>query len=331
MTRGVGPVVRKPPPSLEELAAWLDRVRAEARAAVSRGGRGGLSGAGPEGEPEITVSMPARNVEAYVAEAVSSVLAQEDVALELIVVDDASEDGTAAVARAVGDARVEVVRQPSRRGIGAAHNVVTARARGRFVVHVDADDIVLPGGLAAAVAPLRAMPSAAQTYSDFFDIDAEGRIDATAYRSQLTRFDRRHRTDVTLGRELLVHGMVANHLRAYRREALLAVGGFDESLAHGEDWAMTLTLADRFDVVATGGWHYARRIHDANTSVGPGMTPLRLWRDHLPVLRRMMADRGGRLCGYGRLEVGSLVALRWAHAAGVIPALKRAVRGPRPR
>ncbi|ODS54467.1 MAG: hypothetical protein ABS36_11240 [Acidobacteria bacterium SCN 69-37] len=93
--------------------------------------------------PTISVVIPCRDAEAWLAETLASVRSQEDVALEVIVVDDGSTDGSAAVAERFG---VIVERGPAR-GVSAARNAGTARARGTFVLYLDADDVLLPGTL----------------------------------------------------------------------------------------------------------------------------------------------------------------------------------------
>ncbi|MEM7415345.1 MAG: glycosyltransferase family 2 protein, partial [Gemmatimonadota bacterium] len=219
---------RLPPPTWEALDDWLGSVRERALASPA-GGEAAAS------DPEVTISMPARNTAPMIGVALRSVLDQSGPSVEVIVVDDGSDDETATVAEGTGDPRVQVIRLERSRGIGAGHNLVTRHARGRFIVHVDSDDVVLPGGIEGAVAPLRARPELVHTYSDFFDLAVDGSIDEASYHEQLGRFDRRYQSGVDVRRELLVHGMVANHLRAYRKSALEEVGGFGETLVHGED------------------------------------------------------------------------------------------------
>ncbi len=325
---------RAQPPTWEALRDWLERMHSGALDLVDPldpldpldPTTGVAREASANAVPEITVSMPARNTATTIGVALRSVLAQEGPPLEVVVVDDASHDGTAEVAEALGDPRVEVVRLERAGGIGAAHNLVTGRARGRFIVHVDSDDIVLPGGIEGAVAPLRARAELAQTFSDFFDLGADGTIDEGAYRNQLRRFDRRYASGIDVGRELLVHGMVANHLRAYRRSVLVDVGGFGETMDHGEDWAMAVVLASRYEIAPTGAWLYARRVRATSISGGAHMTPLRFWWDHLPILRRLLRDQDGRLCGFGTGEVVALNVMRGVYATGVVDQFKRWTR-----
>lgn len=107
----------------------------------------------------ISVVLPAYNAEPTLEAALASILGQTDPDLELIVVDDGSTDGTAAIlARAAArDARVVPVAIPHD-GIVAALNEGLARARGALVARMDADDVAHPRRLAAQRALLEADP-----------------------------------------------------------------------------------------------------------------------------------------------------------------------------
>lgn len=107
--------------------------------------------------PLASIVIPAFNAEETLEETLDSVLAQRGVELEVIVVDDGSEDSTAEMARGFGS-RVRVVQQPNR-GIGAARNRGIAESRGQFIAFVDADDLWHPDKVRLQVerlgAPLR--------------------------------------------------------------------------------------------------------------------------------------------------------------------------------
>jgi glycosyltransferase involved in cell wall biosynthesis len=90
-------------------------------------------------EPVVTAAIPVRDGEAYLAEAIESVLAQSRAPDQVIVVDNDSGDRSAEIARGYGDA-VEVVFEP-RHGIGAARNAALRAARGSHVAFLDADDL----------------------------------------------------------------------------------------------------------------------------------------------------------------------------------------------
>src|SRR3954452_16610841 len=87
--------------------------------------------------PLITVLIPMRNAEPYVEAAVRSVLAQEGVELEVIVIDDGSTDRSPQMVRAIGNQRVRIIPGPQR-GIAAAFNAGLAAARGEMLARCDA-------------------------------------------------------------------------------------------------------------------------------------------------------------------------------------------------
>jgi hypothetical protein len=95
--------------------------------------------------PQITVVIPVYNGEAFVADAIESVLAQEGVAFELIVIDDGSTDATPAILARYGDT-ISVFRQPNS-GEGAARNAALPHMRGELALFLDADDLIAPGYL----------------------------------------------------------------------------------------------------------------------------------------------------------------------------------------
>jgi glycosyltransferase involved in cell wall biosynthesis len=94
----------------------------------------------------ISVVIPAYNYARYLGDALDSVWSQSRSALDVIVVDDASDDDPAPVVRRYGD-RVRYVRQPRRQGPGASINCGVAHARGEFLTFLDADDTWPPGRL----------------------------------------------------------------------------------------------------------------------------------------------------------------------------------------
>jgi glycosyltransferase involved in cell wall biosynthesis len=105
----------------------------------------------------ISVVIPVYNCERYLAEAVASIRAQTVAVDEILIIDDGSTDGTAEVARAL-PAPVRHVRR-AHEGGAQALNAGVAEARGEFIAFLDADDLWLPGKLAAQRAVLAADPA----------------------------------------------------------------------------------------------------------------------------------------------------------------------------
>lgn len=91
--------------------------------------------------PAITIVMPLFNAERYVRQAIVSCLRQTLPSWELVVVDDASTDGSAALVSAIKDPRVHLVRLHENGGPAAARNVALEMAMGEWITVLDADDL----------------------------------------------------------------------------------------------------------------------------------------------------------------------------------------------
>jgi chlorobactene glucosyltransferase len=115
-----------------------------------------LTRAAPGSEPLVSIVIPARDETRGIEGTVRALLASTYRNFELIVVDDRSADGTGAVVRAVGDARVAVIdgEEPPPGWLGKpwALHQGSLRARGELLLFVDADIHYQPDALAAAVA-----------------------------------------------------------------------------------------------------------------------------------------------------------------------------------
>lgn len=98
--------------------------------------------------PLVSVVIPCFNAAAWIDETIASVVAQRDVPLEIVLVDDGSTDESVAIAeRRAGDA-LRTIGQ-SRQGVSRARNIGTQSARGEFIQYLDADDLLTPGTLRA--------------------------------------------------------------------------------------------------------------------------------------------------------------------------------------
>jgi len=223
--------------------------------------------------PEITVSMPAFNSGRFIPQAMDSVLTQEDVDLELIVVDDGSRDNTFQEASSFRDPRVKIIRLEKNRGIPFCHNLALDAARSPFVAHVDSDDFILPGALAKMLKALREDPAVGQAHCHFFEVDASGNTTREAFQERKKHFLATRPPGMDYRYALLVCGNVANHLRTYRREVFNVVGRFDEKMTRGgEDYQMALRIADRFRIKLVPEFLYCYRRHKGNISPA--------WRSH---------------------------------------------------
>ena len=118
----------------------------------------------PSGRPDaprLSILVPTWNAATTVERALDSVLAERVIPLEVVVVDDASTDGTADLVAAIAerDPRVVLLRLPANGGVSNARNRGLELVRGEWLAFLDADDLLLPGALDALMAPTAADPA----------------------------------------------------------------------------------------------------------------------------------------------------------------------------
>jgi glycosyltransferase involved in cell wall biosynthesis len=105
--------------------------------------------------PLVSILIPCYNAEPWLSRTIESALAQTWPNCEIIVVDDGSRDGSLALARTFEANGVRVLTQPNR-GAASARNAALRAARGQFIQHLDADDLLSPDKIAAQVRLLEA-------------------------------------------------------------------------------------------------------------------------------------------------------------------------------
>lgn len=179
----------------------------------------------------ISVVMPLYNGRSYVGEALQSVLDQSVLPGEVIVVDDGSTDASHEVIDSIeSPIPVKIIRQ-SNRGQAAARNVGVSVANGEFVAFIDQDDGWRRGHLEALLRAISKDPDIAWAYSDFDEIDTQGRTVTHSFiREQGLVHPKR-----TLAACLAADLMVIPSASMLRKEALVGVGGFYEELSGYED------------------------------------------------------------------------------------------------
>ena len=247
------------------------------------------------------VAMPAHNAAPFIGAAIESVLSQDGVDVDVVVVDDASTDDTWDIVSSYGAEGVHALRNPERRGIGFCHNRIIAETDHPLIAHVDADDVIEPGALQKLAAAVTADDRVGQAYCDFYTMDRDGRT-TPEERARWERFFRVHRAPpIDYARELVVHGMVVSALRTYRRSVFQMVGGFDERLPWAVDYEMALRVAEHFDFAHVPELLYGRRVHAEGASQRLRAKPLRHW-----WMRQRLVRRRLREGSTGSLEQGAL-------------------------
>lgn len=209
--------------------------------------------------PELSVVIPARDAAPFIGEALASVAVQEDgPTFEILVVDDASEDGTAeAAGRAAPEARVLRLERAS--GSAAARNSGVRESRAPLVAFLDADDLWVPEKTRLQLERLAAEPELGFVFSDMIDFDEEGE----AAESYFERKEYRGPADLT---SIFLHDMVSTPTVVVRREVLERAGPFDESLPIGQDTDLWFRLARLAPFASVEGRLVRRRRHGGNVT-----------------------------------------------------------------
>jgi glycosyltransferase involved in cell wall biosynthesis len=187
--------------------------------------------------PEVSVVIPTRNRQELLAVALSSALGQRDISLEVIVVDDASGDGTQGLLAAIEDPRVTVLTNEVRGGVSAARNRGIAAARGDWIAFLDDDDRWLPTRLRETVDCGRAA-GADFVYGATTVVDENGRRLAGIEIEPPPPPER-------LAAELRTINAIAGPSSVIVSAELLGrTGGFDEEIAYLADWELWHRLAE---------------------------------------------------------------------------------------
>jgi len=186
-----------------------------------------------EHSPLVTVYIPTRNRVKLLERALRSVLRQTYAALEILVVDDASTDGTQRFMKAFA-ARYPIVRYLRHelpRGANAARNSAIREARGLYVTGLDDDDEFLPERIEKMVA----------AYSEEFAYVCTGwRIVESDGKTHIQEY---HHDRVTLD-DMLYANITGNQVLT-TKEMLLSCGLFDETLSAAQDYDMWLRMLEK--------------------------------------------------------------------------------------
>jgi glycosyltransferase involved in cell wall biosynthesis len=285
---------------------------------VSRGqaAGGGNSTARPDphASPEVTVVMPTRNRLPFLSRSLPMALAQEDVDLEVVVVDDGSTDGTAEFLDRYEHPGLRVLRPASGHGVSQARNLAIEAAQGEWLAFLDDDDLWAPRKLRRQLDTARA-EGASFVYCASLVIAEDG----TVLRSRPAP------PPAAVERELLLRNGVpggGSNLIA-RTDLVRRVGGFDERLVHIQDWDLWIRLFDAGWPAACPDLCVAYLEHSGNVRFKAddrGVEEYEYMLAKYPALRRRLGDVDRR-ASYRYFARGHLRAGRRLRAARIYGAL----------
>ncbi|MDH3215256.1 MAG: glycosyltransferase family 2 protein [Candidatus Krumholzibacteria bacterium] len=202
--------------------------------------------------PMVSVVLPTYNRAGRLTEAMQSVLNQSYPRIELIVVDDGSNDGTPQVVSTFGDPRVRYTAHTVNRGASAARNTGIRIAQGEYLAFQDSDDAWRQDKLSVQIGAMQRAGTAVCVCSHRLIDDCKV--------SEVTRSEGRWSGKDVI-RYLLRGSSISTQTIVARTDAIRDAGGFDESLVVSEDYELCLRLALRHDFVFV-----ARTLVDINRS-----------------------------------------------------------------
>lgn len=244
--------------------------------------------------PRVSVIMAVYNEEAFLAEAIESVLAQDFTDFEVIVSDDGSTDRTVEIAREFAThepERIRVINGEKNQGKPFALNRALAVRRGELIAWLDGDDVMLAGKLQRQVAALQADPDAAGCSHDAEIFDSgSGRA--------LGSF-----SQVMNGAPLRSGGIELWFDPTYRmlpsatmiRSALCPAGGFEERLKYTNDWLFDIEVFRHGRCIAIDdvlvryrrhGDNFTTRADESGASFEEGLMAMAIVNARYPHLRR---------------------------------------------
>lgn len=192
----------------------------------------------------VTVICLCHNHKAFVVEALQSVLQQTHAQVQLIVVDDASTDGSKVViANFVSQqSNIEYIDLPENVGSCKAFNIALKKAKGDFIIDLAADDVLLPERIQEGLACFEKNgPEYGLQFSDALLIQADGK-------SSGLHSDKFPHTSIPQGdiyKDLIERYFICSPTMMFRKELIDALGGYDEQLSY-EDFDLWIRSARRW-------------------------------------------------------------------------------------
>lgn len=196
--------------------------------------------------PLVSVIIPAYNAESFIERTIQSVLNQTYKNIEIIVVDDGSQDRTSEIVKEIAQQEncLRLLHQPNL-GVAAARNLGICNSKGEFIAPIDADDIWYPRNLEKQVNTMLTASSVGMVYSWSVDIDEEDRLTGGFHTSPL---------EGNIYNALIYRNFIGNaSATLIRRSCFEKVGKYDsqfkEQNAQGcEDWDLYLRIANVYKI-----------------------------------------------------------------------------------
>lgn len=233
--------------------------------------------------PDITVLMPVYNAEQYLEESIESVINQTYNNFELLIINDGSTDSSEQIVKNIDDPRITLVNNDGNRGLIYTLNKGIELAKGSYIARMDSDDICHPARLDRQIRFLQGNEDVAMAGTFVEIIDDNGKlIDHGDYPVQSTEI--RH--------TLLEYCCFCHPSVMYRKDAVLAAGGYRSEFRHAEDYDLWLRIAECYPVANVPEYLLKYRMHSSQVSYANHSEQYRIARECIraALRRRGLAD-----------------------------------------
>lgn len=274
-------------------------------------------------EMSLTVIIPTCNRRSMLGRCLQSVLAQTQVPLEIIVVNDAGESVEDIIAEHNASGIIRYVEHPINKGASAARNTGLHLARGAFIAYLDDDDTYLPSHLETMMTALSASSCRfGYSFAEYvIDDFREGQL-VTLGRVQPY-------SDITYSRErLLVSNFIPTPTWVFSRTLLDEVGYFDESFAACEDWEWLIRASEKTDFlrVPQVTVEVRQRLHDDQHLIVKHRSKMNAWINAV-YAKHPVSSPQLRLARYEHVTFGAAKKLSDAEEASLVATFHAAENG----
>jgi hypothetical protein len=209
--------------------------------------------------PAVSVVMSVYNGQAFLAEAIESVLGQTYRDFEFVIIDDGSTDNTPDILAeyASRDARIRIHRHANK-GRAESLNIGVSVAKGEYIARMDADDIALPDRLQEQMRFMASHPEVGLVGGAMELITADGRVFKTV---------RYPLEDSAIRSVILEYSPFAHPTVIVRKEVVLASGGYRKALLDADDYDLWLRMSERTQLANLEKCVLRYRVHPDQVSI----------------------------------------------------------------
>lgn len=217
---------------------------------------------------KISAVIPAYNSAAFITDAIKSILKQSYPVYEIIVIDDGSSDDTYALVQALS-ANIRYHKQENR-GPAAARNQGITMAQGEWIAFLDADDQWTHDKIKLQLATLARYPELHLIAGDMTEIDEDNQVLTPSVLDKhrlLTGYLKDQGQPIACAlAKLLAKNFIPTGTVLVRRDTLLAVGMFNETIRYGEDLELWAKIAAYYPISCLPEILMLRRLHGHNAT-----------------------------------------------------------------